>query len=107
MAKKGKLATPEWILEGYDSPEEYAKAKGKSVTNKKEDKKYFKIKVCPKCGSDTVSITLSNMDFEEESNTGRQWECKKCKWKGEEIKEKKLTEEELMEHLDKKGEDVA
>lgn len=103
---KSKLKTPGWILEGYESPEAYANAKGKSSPDKKEGKT-FKIKVCPKCGSDEVGITLSNMDFEEESNTGRQWECKKCKWIGGDIKEKKLTEDELMEHLDKKGEDVA
>ncbi len=106
MAKKSKLATPSWILEGYDSPEEYAKAKGKSTPEKKQGKT-FKIKVCPKCNSDDVSITLSNMDFEEESNTGKQWECKKCKWTGTNVKEKQLTEDELMEFLDKKGEEVA
>jgi DNA-directed RNA polymerase subunit M/transcription elongation factor TFIIS len=103
---KSKLKTPDWIIEGYDSPAEYAKAKGKSP-EKKEKSKAFRIKVCPKCGSDEVAITLSNMDFEEESNTGRTWECKKCKWKGEDIKEKDLTEDELMEHLDKRGEEVA
>jgi hypothetical protein len=106
MEKKGKLATPDWIIEGYDSPEEYAKAKGKSSPAKK-DNKTFKIKVCPKCSSDDVAITLSNLDSEEESNTGRQWECKKCKWTGITIKERQLTEDELMAHLDKKGEEVA
>ena len=104
--KKGKLSTPEWILEGYDSPEEYAKAKGKTPPNKKEGK-VFKIKVCPKCGSEDVAITLSNLDSEEESNTGKQWECKKCKWNGSNIKDKELTEDELMAYLDKKGEEVA
>lgn len=106
MAKKGKLSTPAWILEGYDSPAEYSKAHGKKETEK-EKGKTFKIKVCPKCGSDEVSIKLSNMDFEEESNTGKLWECKKCGWTGQNIQEKNLTEEELMEHLDKKGEEVA
>ncbi len=106
MAKKSKLATPAWILEGYDSPEEYAKAKGKSTPDKKQGKT-FKIKICPKCNSDEVKITLSNMDFEEESNTGKQWECGNCGWRGTQIKEKILTEEELMKHLDKKGEEVA
>jgi DNA-directed RNA polymerase subunit M/transcription elongation factor TFIIS len=84
MAKKGKLSTPEWILEGYSSPAEYAKAKGKPSSSKKEGK-VFKIKVCPKCGSDNVAISLSNLDSEEESNTGKQWECKKCKWNGQSI----------------------
>ena len=103
---KSKLKTPDWVLEGYASPEEYAKANGKSSPEKKEGKT-FKMKVCPKCGSDDVAITLSNLDSEEESNTGKQWECKKCKWTGGNIKEKELTEDELMVHLDKKGEEVA
>jgi DNA-directed RNA polymerase subunit M/transcription elongation factor TFIIS len=102
---KSKLKTPDWIIEGYDSPEAYAKAKGKS-TEKKEGKT-FKIRVCPKCGSDDVGVALSNLDSEEESNTGKQWECRKCKWIGSNIKERELTEDELMAHLDKKGEEVA
>jgi predicted nucleic-acid-binding Zn-ribbon protein len=106
MAKKGKLSTPEWILEGYDSPEEYAKAKGLSGENKK-DGKTFKMRECPKCGSDDVGVVLSGSDSEEDSNTGKQWECHKCKWNGRNVKEKELTEEELMQYLDKKGEEVA
>jgi DNA-directed RNA polymerase subunit M/transcription elongation factor TFIIS len=106
MAKKSKLKTPDWIIEGYDSPEAYDKAKGKSSSSKKQGKT-FKIKVCAKCGSDEVGVSLSNLDSEEESNTGKQWECRKCKWIGTNIQEKELTEDELMEHLDKKGEEVA
>jgi hypothetical protein len=104
--EKSKLKTPDWILEGYDSPTEYAKAHGKSI-EKKEKKKAFRIKVCPKCGSYDVGVSLSNMDFEEESNTGKQWECKKCKWKGENIKDKELSEDEFMKYLDDKGEEIA
>jgi DNA-directed RNA polymerase subunit M/transcription elongation factor TFIIS len=103
---KSKLKTPDWIIEGYDSPADYAKAKGGKV-EKKEKVKKFKIRVCPKCGDDNVGVALSNLDSEEESNTGKQWECRKCKWKGENVKEKDLTEDELMEHLDRKGEEVA
>lgn len=103
---KSKLKTPDWVLEGYDSPEAYAKAKGKPV-EKKEKSKTFKIKVCPKCGSYDVNIILSNLDSEEESNTGKQWECKKCKWTGANIKDKSLSEDEFMKYLDEKGEEVA
>jgi hypothetical protein len=103
---KSKLATPEWILEGYDSPAEYAKAHGKKEPEKEKGKK-FKIKICPKCGGYDVGITLSNLDSEEESNTGKQWECKKCKWAGGNIKEKELTEDQFMKYLDDKGEEVA
>jgi hypothetical protein len=103
---KSKLATPEWIKEGYDSPQEYAKAKGMKLEDK-ESKKSFKIKICPKCKGYDVAIILSGMDSEEESTTGRQWECKKCKWKGEEVAEKKLSEDEFMKYLDEKGEEVA
>ncbi len=103
MAKKKKLATPEWILEGYDSPEAYAKAKG--VDTKKKSGKTFKIKECPKCGSDEVGLVLSNLDSEE--GGGKEWECRKCKWTGKNINEKELTEEEFMKYLDEKGEEIA
>lgn len=103
---KSKLKTPEWVLEGFDSPEAYAKSKGEASKEKK-DGKTFRIKVCPKCGSDEVAVKLSNLDSEEDSSTGKHWECKKCKWNGGNIKDKELTEDELMAHLDKKGEEVA
>ena len=105
MAKKSKLSTPAWILEGYDSPEEYEKAKG--IKGKKKEGKVFKIRECPKCGSDDVGVVLSGSDSEESSGTGKEWECRKCKWKGKNVKEKELGEEEFMEYLDNKGEDVA
>ena len=39
MAKKEKLKTPEWILGGYDSEEDYNKAKGITSKKKKGKKK--------------------------------------------------------------------
>lgn len=102
MAKKEKLKTPEWILEGYDSEEEYNKKKGISSTKKKG--KTFKIKECPECGSDEVGVVISG----EECKGGKcDWECRKCKWKGSDIVEKELTEDELMKYMDEKGEDTA
>ena|SRR3989344_9570668 len=118
MVKKSKLATPEWILEGYDSEEEYNKKKGVKKEKKKDGhrsvspkalnagRKTFKIRECPKCGSDEVGVVLSGIDLEEESGTGQEWECRKCKWKGEDIVKKELNEEELMKYLDEKGEEV-
>ncbi len=103
MAKKNKLKTPDWILEGYDSEEAYNKSKG--IDNKKKKGKTFKIRECPKCGSDNVGLVLSNSDSEQ--GGGKEWECHKCKWKGSNVKEKELTEDELMEYLDKKHEEVA
>ena len=100
MAKKNKLKTPDWILEGFDSEEKYNKKIGK--VKKKKDKT-FKIRKCPKCESDEVGLILSNSNSEE--GGGKEWECKKCKWKGSDINEKELTENELMAHLDKKGEE--
>lgn len=88
---KGKLATPAWILEGYDSPEEYNKAKGKKPEKKKG--KTYSIKVCPKCQSNNVQVVLTG---EEGKNTG-EWECKKCKWKGRNIGEKDVSEDEFLE----------
>ena len=104
MAKKSKLATPAWILEGYDSIEDYEKSKGKSKA-KKKDEKIFKVRRCPECDSDDVKIVLSGSDSEE--GGGREWECKKCGWVGEDVKKEELTEEEFMEYLDSKGEEVA
>jgi hypothetical protein len=98
----GKLSTPDWIKEGYDSPEAYAKAHGKSA-KKKAERRTFKIRKCPKCGSDNVNVLLTG----EEGRGTREWECKKCKWHGKNIDEKELNEEEFMKYLDEKGEEVA
>ena len=101
----GKLSTPDWIREGFDSKAEWEKAHG--MKNKKKEGKTFKIRKCPKCGSTDVGIVLSNSDSEEDSNTGKQWQCHKCKWAGKNIEEKELTEDEFMKYLDEKGEEVA
>jgi len=101
--KKEKMKTPDWIIEGYDSPAEYNKAKG--IKSEKKVGKTFNIRECPKCHSDDVGLVLSNSDAEQ--GGGKEWECRKCKWKGKDIDEKELTEKELMEYMDKKGEGVA
>jgi hypothetical protein len=105
MAKKSKLATPDWIKEGYESKSDWEKANG-IETKKKSKEKTFKIRVCPECDGD-VEIVLSNLDFEEESNTGKEWKCIKCDWKGSDVGEKQLSEDEFMKYLDEKGEEVA
>ena len=97
-----KLSTPNWIKEGYNNPEEYAKAHGKSV-KKKETGKTFKIRKCPKCGSDKVNVMLTG----EEGRGTSEWECKKCKWHGKDIEEQELSEEQFMKYLDEKGVEVA
>ena len=103
--KKSKLTTPAWIIKGYDSKADWEKAHG--VKEEKNKGKVFKVRVCPKCKSDDVGLVLSNLDLEEETTTGKQWECHKCGWKGEEVVQKELTEDEFMKYLDDKGEDVA
>ena len=100
MAKKPKLSTPDWILEGYDSEEEYNKKKGIKT---KKSSKTFKLRECPKCHSDNVHVVLGG----DEGRGSHGWECRKCKWVGENIVEKELTEDQFMEYLDKKGEPVA
>jgi hypothetical protein len=99
---KSKLATPDWIKEGYDSPEEYAKAHGKSA-KKKAEEKTFKVRRCPKCKSDNVNVVLTG----EEGKGAKEWECRKCKWIGKNINEEELTEDEFMKYLDEKGEEVS
>lgn len=96
----GKLSTPDWIREGFDSKEEYEKKKG--IKNKKEKGKTFKIRRCPKCKSDKVSVVLTG----EEGKGSGEWECKNCGWKGRDIKEEELSEEGFMKYLDENGAEV-
>ena len=87
MVKKSKIKTPDWILKGEkDEPEK--KKKGKT----------FKVRECPKCGSDDIGVIIGDIG---------KWECHKCDWKGKDVKEKELDEEEFMKYLDEKGEEVA
>lgn len=87
----GKLTTPEWVIKGYKSREEWERKTGKKAEGKKsETGKMYKVKKCPKCGSTDVSVVLTG----EEGKGTRDWECKSCKWKGRNIEEKELTEDE-------------
>lgn len=99
-----QMKTPDWILEGYNSEEDYNKTKGSSSSGKsKKEGKTFKLRRCPECNSDEVSVVLIG----EEGKSNGEWECKKCKWTGYEIKEDELTEDEFMKYLDEKGEEVS
>src|SRR3989344_6802891 len=99
----GKLSTPDWIREGYDSPEAYNKAKGvkgSSGSGKKSAKsgKTFKVKICPKCKSHEVSVVLQG----EEGKRADEWECRKCKWSGRNIGEKELNEDDFLKLMEEK-----
>ena len=85
--KKSKIQTPDWILKG----DEEAKPKKKSG-------KTFKIRECPKCGSDELSVKIGEVGV---------WECRKCEFVGKNVIERELTEDEFMKYLDDKGEEVA
>ncbi len=76
---KNKLKTPDWILKGETKP-------------KKKTGKTFKIRRCPKCDSDDVGVVIGSEKGE--------WECRKCKWKGTDVQEEKLSEEEFMKYMD-------
>ncbi|MBT96856.1 MAG: hypothetical protein QF567_00080 [Candidatus Pacearchaeota archaeon] len=65
---------------------------------KTKKEKTFNMRKCPKCSSEDVGVVIG------ENGT---WECHKCKWKGRDIKEEELTEEEFMKHLDEKGEEIS
>ncbi len=88
----GKLSTPEWVLKGYKSKDEYEKKTGKKTTGKKEGGKTYKVKKCPKCGSRDVSVLLGG----EEGKGSRGWECKKCKWQGKSPNEEEISEGEFL-----------
>ena len=100
MAKKSKLSTPNWIRKGYDSEADYEKAKGVPDSKTRKKGKTFKLRRCPKCNSSEVNVIVG-----EEAS--RKWECKKCNWKGKDIKEEEIAEDEFMKFLDEKGEGVA
>jgi transcription elongation factor Elf1 len=91
MPKKSKVQTPNWILEGYDSKEEYEKAKG--IKTKKKIGKTYKIRKCPKCKNEQVSVLLGRDEGKGE------WGCKKCGWTGTNVIEEELNEDEFMEYL--------
>ena len=93
----GKLSTPEWILGGYKSKEEFERKTGKKTTGKKEGKTY-KVKVCPKCRNRDVSVLLGG----EEGRGSRGWECKKCKWQGKTADEQEISEEEFLKLKEQK-----
>jgi len=93
---KSKLSTPAWVLEGYNSKEEYDKKKGIKKEKKKE-KSYF-VKTCPECGSNNVKIILTG----EEGKGRGEWECYKCKWKGKDIEEKEVSEDEFLKIMEEK-----
>jgi len=75
----------------------------KTKSNKKE--KTFKLRRCPECESDDVGVVISGEESKGKSKG--QWECHKCNWKGADINEIELSEEEFMKYLDDKGEDIS
>ena len=104
-----KLKTPDWIIKGYKSKEEYEQAsqkaeplatssrsQSKGIKSEKK-KKLYKLKVCPKCKSSNVNVVLGG----EEGKGSRGWECKACRWKGNNVDEKEMSKEEFIAHLDK------
>lgn len=96
------MKTPDWILQGFNSEEEHNKSKGikKKSRTPTGTGKTFKIRKCPKCRSDDVSVVLG---FDEGKG---EWECKKCKWQGKNINEEEVSEKDFMKYLDEKGEEV-
>lgn len=77
-----KLKTPEWILQGKEKPK------------KKKAEKIFKIKRCPECNSEDVGVVVG------EEKKG-EWQCRKCKWKGNNIKEIEINEKDFMKYSSK------
>jgi len=91
----GKLSTPDWIREGFDSKADWEKAHGKkeSQTQKGTKKgKMYKVRKCPKCGSSDVSVVLVG----EEGKKADKWQCGKCKWVGRDINIEEISEDDFL-----------
>ena len=91
------MKTPDWILEGFDSKADWEKKQG-VVSKTKKKGKTFKVRESPKCGSDDIGVSIGEVGV---------WECRKCGWKGVNVKEREFDEDEFMKYLDEKGEEVA
>lgn len=87
-----KIKTPDWVLERGSSNSETRKKK-----SSKKKLRSFKIRFCPNCGSDNVSVVLGN----EEGKDKGEWHCRKCKWKGNNIKEIEINEKDFMDYSNK------
>jgi len=66
----------------------------KPKKEKPAKEKTFKVKLCPKCNSDDVSIAVGG-------KIGM-WECRKCGYRGAGFIEKEMSEEEYFDYLDSK-----
>jgi len=75
---KGKLKTPDWVLKGEKKP-------------KKDGEKKFVLKCCPACGSRNVSVVLGEKYM---------WQCNDCGFKGTEIIEQEVSENDFLKRLD-------
>ena len=96
--KKPKIQTPEWVLKGYNSEKEYL---GKTGKKKPSSGKTYKIRKCPKCKSRDVFVLLGA----EEGKGKGEWECRKCKWKGKDIIEEEVSEDDFLKHMEEIGDD--
>lgn len=104
----GKLTTPDWILKGKPKPKtEKASSTTSSskigqskekLNEKKKPGKTYKLRVCPKCGSDDVGVMLVGQEGKRADN----WECKKCKWNGKDIAEKEISEDDFLKRAEEK-----
>lgn len=90
----GKLSTPDWIREGFDSKADWEAAQGKKASGAKSkgSGKLYKVKKCPKCGSTDVHVVLVGKEGQKADN----WECGKCGWKGKDVKIEEVNEGEFL-----------
>ncbi len=68
-------------------------------TKKTKKERTYKIRECPECKSDSVNIVVGR------GGRKKDWECKKCSWKGQNIIQKELSQEKFLSYLDEKGGD--
>lgn len=60
-------------------------------------KKKYKLKKCPKCGSNSVSVVIGEIGL---------WQCMSCTWDGENIETVKVTEKEYLIFSEQKNGEI-
>ena len=67
-------------------------AESKKTKSKGKTERELNVKICPKCKSRDVEVVIGEVGM---------WECKRCKWKGTDIGEEVVSEEEYFKIIER------